>query len=234
MPQGPQSSGAVTRREMVGGLLAAGGILAAGTALARSVSGPHPRRMAFDILRDGDSIGGHEVAFQHHGDRLEVDIVIEISVSLAFIPVFAYRHRNHEVWQHGRLVALDSTTDDDGQHFSVTARALDDGLHVIGSDGDILAPADILPTSYWDARTVVQSRLLDSQRGRLLEVEPRYLGEEMLESGAVARRHRLSGDIDLDLWYAPGGEWLKIAFQVRGAEVSYARRLIDGGEGAPG
>lgn len=216
------------RRSLLSGLLATGGLLAAGPVLARGVAGSDFRTMAFDIRREGDSIGRHAVAFRRDGGRLEVDIEIDISISLAFIPVFAYRHRNSEVWQDGRLVSLDSTTDDDGTRYAVTARAVGDSLQVVGSEGEKRLPGDILPTSYWDARTVSQTRLLDTQRGRVLEVAPLFLGAESLEGGVAARRHRLSGDLDVDLWYSPDGEWLKIAFEARGAEISYARRAHGG------
>ncbi len=234
MPQSTSRSLAMSRRSLIGGLLSAGGLLAAGPVLARGVSGPHSHRVSFDIRREGASIGRHAVAFRRSGGHLEVEIEIDISVSLAFIPIFAYSHRNHEVWQGGRLLSLDSTTDDDGTKYSVTARALGDSLQVVGSEGEVRVAGDILPTSYWDARTVAQTRLLDTQRGRILEVTPRFLGEEFLDGSTVARRHRLSGDLDLDLWYSPGGEWLKIAFEARGAEVSYSRRGIAGSDKAPG
>jgi len=225
---------ALDRRAFIGALLAGGSLIAAGPAGATSAASPVENRLAFDIRRDGASIGGHRVAFRRDGDRLEVDIEIDMMVSIAFIPVFRYRHRNREVWRDGRLISLDSETDDDGRLFAVSARATADGLRVTGSAGDLLVPSDVLPTSYWNARTVRQTRLLDSQRGRLLDVQPQLLGQETLESGAAARRYRVSGDIDLDLWYSPEGEWLKIAFEARGASVSYARRPLADDGGAAG
>ena len=100
-----------------------------------------------------------------------------------------------------------------------------------GAEGEFLAPAGILPTSYWHPRTVEQRRLLDSQHGRVLEVNPAFLGRETLAGDMAARRYRLSGDLDLDLWYSDSGEWLKTAFEARGAEVSYALRRNGGAAG---
>lgn len=223
------------RRGFVAALLAGGSLLAAGRARAMGAEGPSVQRLAFDIRRDGASIGGHRVAFRRDGDRLEVDIEIDIAVNLAFIPLFAYSHRNHEVWQDGRLVALDSRTDDDGSHYAVSARASGGGLRVIGNAGDLLVPPETLPTSYWNVRTVEQTQLLDTQQGGLLDVRPLLVGEERLDGGVAARRYRLAGDLNLDLWYSDAGEWLKIAFQARGADVSYDRRPpVAGGSGIAG
>jgi len=230
MSQEVQAVVVFSRRNVLGGFLGAGAALAAGPVRAAwSQSGPDQGAIAFDIRREGDSIGRHEVSFRRRSGMLEVDIAIDISVSFAFIPVFSYRHRNHEVWLDGRLLSLDSVTEDDGRRYSVSARSVGGGLHVVGEEGELRAPADILTTSYWDVRTVSQSRLLDTQHGRLLEVSPRFLGEEVLEDGSTARRHHLAGDLDLDLWYGPSSEWLKIAFEARGAQISYARQFLTRG-----
>jgi len=222
------------RRAFIAALLAGGALSAARPLRAWGATAPSTGDITFDIRRDGTSIGGHRVAFRRAGERLEVDIDIDIAVSLAFIPLFAYRHRNREIWRDGQLLALDSETDDDGERYTVSARAEGGVLRVTGSGGDFEAPADILPTSYWNPRTVEQTRLLDSQHGRLLAVQSRLLGEERLDGGDAARRYRLSGDLDLDLWYSAAGEWLKTAFMVRGAAVSYARRSVTDAAGAPG
>lgn len=222
------------RRAVVGALLGGCGWLAAGPVRAMTDSATADGPLAFDIRRDGASIGRHRVSFQRRGGQLQVDVAIDIAVSLAFIPVFSYRHRNREVWQDDRLVALDSETDDDGSHYTVTARAVPDGLSVETGEGRLMAPRDILPTSYWNPRTVKQNRLLDTQRGRLLDVQSRLLGQEVLDGGVAARRYRLSGDLDLDLWYSATGEWLKTAFEARGAAVSYARRPLGDRTGAAG
>ena len=222
------------RRAVIRELLAGGGLLAARPLTAWAATAPAGGQLDFEIRRDGASIGGHRVRFRRSEGRLEVDIDIGIDVSLAFIPLFSYRHRNREVWQDGRLLSLDSETDDDGRRYTVSARAEAGGLRVSGSGGDFLAPADTLPTSYWNPRTVEQTQLLDSQHGKLLAVQSRLLGEERLEGGEPARRYRISGDLDLDLWYSATGEWLKTAFEARGVAVSYARRPGSNALGASG
>ncbi len=232
MPEQVNFRTTLNRRLLLGSLVAAGGLALAGPARAMSLPNPGTRQIAFDIRREGASIGRHEVRFNRKGERLEVDVDIDIAVSLAFIPIFSYRHRTHEVWQDGRLVALDSETDDDGTALAVSARQRADGLWVSGAEGDFLAPAAVLPTSYWNPLTVRQTSLLDSQHGRLLEVRPAFVGMERLAEGP-ARRYRLSGDLEADLWYT-GDEWVKIAFEARGADVSYARRDLGRGVGTSG
>lgn len=181
--------------------------------------------LAFDVLRDGSSIGRHEIGFRQEGDDLHVEIAIDLEVKLAFITLFRYWHRNHEVWRDGRLVSIETRTDDDGKLHRVSGRVTAEGFLVEGSEGRTILPAGVLPTSYWHPRTVEQNKLLDTQRGRLLKVETETLGLEEIDGSSQdeAMRYRLSGDLQLDLWYSPEGEWRKLAFVARGAEVTYAR-----------
>jgi len=62
---------ALDRRAFIGALLAGGSLIAAGPAGATSAASPVENRLAFDIRRDGASIGGHRVAFRRDGDRLK-------------------------------------------------------------------------------------------------------------------------------------------------------------------
>ena len=94
------------------------------------------------------------------------------------MPVYRYVHRNTEVWQGDRLVSLDTRTDDNGDSFTVSARRTAEGIEVEGAEGRVLAPADILPTSYWRGDTINQTRLLDTQRGVIRQVAFSRAGRE--------------------------------------------------------
>lgn len=187
---------------------------------------PGVDEIAFQVFRDGAPLGHHKVSFRHEDQDLHVDIDIRLEVKLLFVTVFSYRHRNHEVWRDGHLVAIDTETDDDGETFWLRGRATAAGLEIEGSSGRFLAPADVMPTSYWNPRTVEETRLLDTQRGRLIQVEIAPAGAESLTLGGrpvEARRYAVTGDLNLDLWYTAEGEWAKTSFEARGAEVVYAR-----------
>ena len=208
------------------GLLWASLVTATLAALAAPLTAalPTSREIAFHILRNGDPIGHHSVTFRRQDGRLLVAIEIDIEVRFAFLTLFRYRHENREAWREGRLVALDSWTDDDGTRYEVTARATPEGVRVEGRHGTFLAPAQVIPTSYWNAATVRQTRLLDTQYGRLVDVAVRPVGEDSVARGGEevqARKYIVSGDLDLEVWYTPQGEWAKIAFEARGAEISY-------------
>ncbi len=191
---------------------------------------PDPEGLAFDVFRDGDPLGRHTVAFWRDGEKLHVRIDILLEVNLAFITLFRYTHQNHEIWLDDKLIAIDTQTDDDGDKYWLRGRATEAGFEVEGSGGRFIAPANVLPTSYWRPETATRDRLLDTQHGRLVDVATVPIGKEVVEiSGrqVEAMRYNVSGDLDLDLWYTQAGEWAKITFEARGAEVVYSR--LNGG-----
>ncbi|MEM7226052.1 MAG: DUF6134 family protein [Pseudomonadota bacterium] len=186
-------------------------------------------QIAFKVYRDGEPLGRHEVAFREEDGMLHVEVDIELEVRLAFIPLFSYRHSNREVWKDGRLLSIETETDDDGERYWMRGLATENGFSVDGSSGRFLAPADVVPTSYWNPKTVESSPLLDTQYGRLVEVEAAPTGVEVVPVAGrdiEAQRYRLTGDLTLDLWYTAEGEWAKTTFEARGAEVTYERQNL--------
>ncbi len=188
---------------------------------------PATQRIVFEVLRDGAPLGHHTVVFRRDGGDLHVEIDIALEVKLAFVTLYRYRHSNHETWRGERLIAIETRTDDDGTDYWLRGRAEATGFRVEGSSGSFLAPGDIMPTSYWNSQTVNRSQLLDSQKGRLIEVTTASAGAESLQMPGrrvAARRYSMDGDLDLDLWYTDQGEWAKISFHAGGADVVYLRQ----------
>lgn len=187
---------------------------------------PDAGRIDFEVLRNGDPIGHHRLAFDEEDGRLHVDIEIQLDVTFTVITLYRYRHRNHEVWDGERLVSLETRTDDNGEEYRVSAQAKGERLIVDGSAGRLELPGDTLPTSYWHEGMVQHSEWLDTQRGALLrsDVEPggvetiRARGEQI-----EATRYSLRGDLACDLWYRDG-HWEKLRFQISGSTIDYVRQ----------
>ncbi|MEX0838014.1 MAG: DUF6134 family protein [Parvibaculum sp.] len=206
--------------------------LGAGAALP--ASSPDPAQapaLAFRVERGGTPIGTHRISFTQEGDALIVDIEINLAVTFGPLTLFHYEHRNREVWRGGKLVSLDTETDDDGHKYTVSARASDGGLAVTSSaHGSLTAPADIIPTSYWNPATVTQMQLLDTQAGRIVDVTvtPVATREVAVDGAAVtAREYEMAGDLKLRLLYSLQNEWLNVAFVARGEEVDYTVERLD-------
>lgn len=207
--------------------LASAAALGTGMALptvARAAPVPPSNVMAFSVWRKGSRIGDHRIAFRQDGDRLIVDIDIDLQVAFGPITLFRYRHHNTEVWQGNRLIALDSETYDDGNDFKLSVRESPEGLDVDGWSGRFSVAADTLSSSYWNPETIYQSRILDTQRGYLMDLDTEWLGREQVLAGGrptEADRYRVTGDLEMEIWYSDPGQWVKLDFFARGSTISY-------------
>lgn len=190
---------------------------------------PRDRALAFDVWRDGERIGSHRILFREGHGRLTVDITIDLAVSVAFIPVFRYAHRNEEVWQAGRLIRMAARTDDDGTAEHVNLVLVGDHLLVDGSKYDGPVAADLLPTTYWREGTVRRSRLVSSQDGRVMAVTVTDRGVETITAlgrAVRARHYAMGGGLDLELWYDLGGVWSKLTFTASDGSLIDYRRVV--------
>ena len=115
----PCATGRWARRR---GVAAAFVLLALACAAPLWAAIPPDGQISFAVLRDGSRMGSHSLAFRQEGDELHVEVDILLEVNLAFITLFRYRHRNHEVWVDGRLAAIETETDDDGDKYWLRGR----------------------------------------------------------------------------------------------------------------
>lgn len=186
----------------------------------------YPDILKFAVTRDGSPLGVVMERFRRDGRDGVTEVYIEFAVSFAMFTLYRYEHRSRERWRGGRLAALDTVTNDNGTAQAVAARAGAGGLHVEGMEGRLVAPTDILPSSYWHPRFVDQTRMLDSQLGRLLDFEIRPVGSEtvpVMGRPVTCIRYAMRGDVDLDIWYDPRRVWQKMAFAYKGSVIEYRR-----------
>ena len=211
----------IARRPLLAGLATFVGGAAIGAA-------PASGRVAFELTRKGSRIGTHVFDFARDGEDLAVGVAIDIRVTVALIPVYRYSHRNRERWRGNRLVAIDTETNDDGDRFFVRGAPGDGGLRVEATSGNHLLPADIVPTSYWNTRTIGATQLLNTQDGSLARIAVAPRGAERIETaqGPVeATAYDMSGDLKLQFWYDAAEVLARIRFQAKsdGSVIDYRR-----------
>ena len=172
----------------------------------------HAEDYAFKVFCNGSPVGYHRVHIQRDDHETDVDIDADIDVTLAGLEVYRYRHRSHEVWHDGRLEALRSETDDDGDEKSVSVHPGSDGMLVVESNqGSREVPPDTLPTSLWNPDVLGRRELLDTESGKTLKVETARLADG---------RYRMSGDLSLLVDYR-SGHWDGLHFRYFGSNVDF-------------
>lgn len=202
----------LARRQM---LWQASAICCLGPATWRSVLAAVPEEdIDFAVYRNGDWFGHHKLSFNQGNDRLTVDIEIAFDYKLGFIPLYRYRHRNREVWADGKLIEIDTETDDNGTLYEVLGRSDGERLRIEGADGKLDLPGDTLPSSYWHEATVERETWLDTQHGRLLRSNvTRKPNEQIMvkDDTVQASAYELEGDLTCTLWYHEN-HWVGLRF----------------------
>lgn len=174
-------------------------------------------QLAYEITRKGKRLGFHTIDFSRadNGDLI-VDVHIEMDFKFGPLTLFRYRHDNREVWRDGVMLSLTSKTDNNGEAAFADLR-LEDGRYVgSGSryNNDLDAP--LLSTSYFNPNFIRQKAFVSSQDGRLLPTGIKTVGVETLKinnAPVSATRFALSGKLEIDIWYADDGRWVKTQFE---------------------
>lgn len=221
---------AVDRRTI---LVGTAGLLLGSAGRAQAGAIPTAGVIEFELHRAADRIGTHRLRFERSGQDLVVDVAIDIEVTFAFVTIFRYRHRNREVWRGDRLIALNARTNRDGDDYRVVAEAAADGLLVDGTAGRFTAPADTVPTSWWNDAYVRREQLLDSEKGRMMQADTEVVGQGPFEAAGrplQATHYRTSGDVRLQTWFAQD-QWVGMTFIAYDEEVVYRR--VDGNLPSP-
>ena len=84
----------------------------------------------FTVYRDDVPIGYHSFNFRPQGERLEVEIDVDLEVKLMFVTAFKFTHVASELWESGRLIHMESESDDDGSPYKVKVQRQGDGMLV--------------------------------------------------------------------------------------------------------
>jgi hypothetical protein len=219
-------------------------LLGAAPVAALAADVPYAPQTTYGVYRGGTQIGRHTITFQQKGPAKVVTFDCEIDVKTLGVTSYRYVYRGREEWDGEQLQALQASTDDNGQRFTVsaerrgsnlvvertapakvaTAALMDQGYR--GPDvGREALPADIMPTSQWNVRQVQQSRLLNTQYGTVSRVQVSPAGRETVQIGkssVTATRYRYTGDLRMDQWFDDRGRWVKGAFTAfDGSTIEY-------------
>ena len=172
-------------------------------------------------------IGRHVVTFRCRGDDLVVETDIEVEVNLLVFTVYRRRAHLEEVWRGDRLITYRARTDEDGEIVTTKARVEEDRIVVDGIQGRVAVPLDTVSSHPWNEAVVGRELLFDMKDGGLLRVKVTPAGEELLDLGdgkIKARKYRVSGDLERELWYDESGNWLQWRLYSNGDAVTMARR----------
>ncbi|ARJ65078.1 hypothetical protein WV31_05075 [Magnetospirillum sp. ME-1] len=180
--------------------------VAATPAFLAPLSGQNPAEqiLAFEVTRNGGTIGYHTYAFRPRKGGFEVRVEADIRVSFLLIPFFVYEQQGVEVWENGRLKSLDYVTNDDGERHAVKAESAGGRLRVSVDGKPHTTHPEMIPGSLWYPPSPDHTMMLDPGDGSPTPLTVRRLGEETITvRGRPTPTTRWLWDDGLrrELWY---------------------------------
>jgi hypothetical protein len=185
-----------------------------------------PAMLRFEAFHGKSKIGMHHVSIVPNGAVLNVTTNIDMDVSMAFFKLFEFKHASVERWEDGRLVSIESSTNDDGDKISVSGAATPQGFRVVGPSGPAIAPAESLTSnSLWNPAFVDQKLAIDVQHGGVLGISVQRLGSEQVKAAGdehLATKYQLiTPYLGGLLWYDDTGRWVKALYEKDGEKIEY-------------
>jgi hypothetical protein len=210
-------------------VLIAGGLLFGAPAASMNFMPAAKQSLNFTVYRDDAPIGHHIFNFRPKGDKLEVEIDVDLEIKLMFITAFKFTHVASEVWENGRLLWMESETDDDGDPYKLKVWRLGEGMLVEVNGERKLAPGDILPSNLWNRAILTEDKVLHPFMGRVLPLKVIPLGTRDIELGndksIPAEGFKIDGGgvFQRELWYSPDGRLVEVGFDAPedGSRIMY-------------
>lgn len=182
----------------------------------------------YDILRDGEKVGNHEISFTRQDGSIVARTHADISVPFLFLTGYRFDYHSTSVWEGDMLTRLEAQTDDDGTRSDVTIMREGQELVVTGPTGTLSFDQPLPPTEHWSLAFVQQPEVLNTITGHINRITTTKLGSAFVPAanGIIrADRYRLDGDIRLETWYDSSGRWLGMRFAGEdGSTIEYRCR----------
>lgn len=190
----------------------------------------------FTVFKDGSPVGYHRFAFECRGDRIEIREKTEIEVSLAIIPLYTFEHEARQVWENGRAVRIDATTNDNGEKLDITVRSDGDRyIRTVNGRVDRFDESTAV-LAFWNRDTLNHRAFFSAVEDKTFDASFQFVGEETISLAGKrleTRHYRMVGDEERDVWFDRAGRVVKVAFRRHGSDVEYVRDQVSSGACAP-
>ncbi len=170
----------------------------------------------FDIFRNGDPVGTHEVQKEINAETTKVRVVSNIALRFLGFTVYRFEYASEEIWDERGLRRLDVSVDNNGKKSNFDGRRDGQAFTWNAGDRSIRHLLPVYPTNHWNDGVLDQDKVLNTLTGDLDDVSITRLSREILRlpgSTVAATRYRYEGGLELDSWYDDRGRWVGMRFQ---------------------
>jgi YD repeat-containing protein len=169
----------------------------------------------FQVNVDGKPAGQFVVKVADKDGSIECNVSARVEVR-ALLGKYRYSLDTTETWKDGKLMALRSTCNDDGTKHDVSLTS-DGTTATLTADGKtVKGGGAVWPTTYWKLPPATGAvTLIDSDTGKLIPAKLERVGADkvqVLGKEQEATKYRLTGGVDVTLWYDAGGRLVRETF----------------------
>jgi hypothetical protein len=160
--------------------------------------------MRFAITRNGEQIGTYAIEINRNGPEISVAVVTDLEVKVMFFTAYRLQHAENERWVNGKLVALNSKSDNNGTRHAVSATAKGTALELTVDGKATMIDPNVMLENFWNPQLLKRPAMLNTQDGQVTPVSVSDGGEEDLTINAqVVRAHHytVNSKFSQDVWY---------------------------------
>jgi hypothetical protein len=129
-------------------------------------------------------IGTYQNVITQDGDRTTVQTQLHVLVKIIGISAFQQDGVRTEQWKKDRLVAIDATTNTNGDTLKFHGEAQGDGFVVNEADGTTgTAPANVHPTNPWSRMSMNSDTMMNTKTGEFYPVNVSNSGKQAVALG---------------------------------------------------
>ncbi|MGO1120702.1 DUF6134 family protein [Rhodovibrionaceae bacterium A322] len=166
---------------------------------------PRPSVNRYSVLRDGDLIGSHTVAFTPTESGLQVDVETKMAVKLLFFTAYRYHYKSRETWTDNKLLSVETEVNDNGEVITTSARSNDQGYLSSKGESSRFIQTNLIPTNHWNRMALLQPALFNTITAQLNEVT--------IEATPDPQHFKVRGELNIDTFYDQSGNWLGMKFK---------------------
>jgi len=186
---------------------------------------PVPEKWKFAINREGSQIGTITIEVTRNGAETLVKAETHILVKVLLVTAYRFDQFNNERWVNNKLVALSSTTDDNGTPYKVEVSAKAGGLSIDANGKTSQVDANTYPFSLWNAALVKQTSAIDLQKGTVMKITVTDAGIDnipVLGKKIKAHHYSIKGAFSQDVWYDEKGNLMQsMLIGPDGSQIQY-------------
>lgn len=178
-------------------------------ALAAAASAAETEVREFRISVDGKPSGTYTMTISKGDDGLvTMRCEAEVKVKVLGITGYSYKYQGVEIWKEGRLVALQTSCNDDGKKFTVRADRDGERLKVTVNGAEKSVRGDVWLTTAWflplEKFRNGPVPLMEADNGKEFDGTMQPVSSGALTVAGESRmchRYRLTSSSPHDIWY---------------------------------